>query len=41
MTPTDFLRDYPCLARTREIEALLTLIDDDAVFLLRNPSSAV
>jgi hypothetical protein len=40
MTPTDFMRDYPCLARTREIEALLTLIDD-AVFPLRNPSSAI
>ncbi len=40
MTPTQFMREYPSLARTRDIEALLALIDDDAVSLLRNPPSA-
>jgi hypothetical protein len=40
MTPTQFMREYLNRARTRDIEALLALIDDDAVFLLRNPPPA-
>jgi hypothetical protein len=36
MTPTEFMREYLNLARTRNIEALLALIDDDAVFLFSN-----
>ena len=36
MTPTEFIRDYPNLTRTRDIEALLGLVDDEAVFLLRS-----
>jgi hypothetical protein len=40
MTPTEFLREYPRLTRTRDIEALLALIDDDAVILSRNPPLA-
>ncbi|MGA9825677.1 MAG: nuclear transport factor 2 family protein, partial [Methylocystis sp.] len=39
MTPTEFMREYLNLARTRDIEALLALIDDDAVFLFSNQSS--
>ncbi len=41
MTPTEFMREYLNLARTRDIKALLALIDDDAAFPLRNPSPAV
>ena len=39
MTPTEFMREYLNLARTRDIKALLALIDDDAVFLFSNQSS--
>ena len=39
MTPTEFMREYLNLARTRDIEALLALIDDDVVFLFSNQSS--
>ncbi len=39
MTPTEFMREYLRLGQTRDIEALLALIDDDAVFLFSNQSS--
>jgi hypothetical protein len=41
MTPTEFMREYPSSARSRDMETLLALIDEDAVFPLRNPSPAV
>jgi ketosteroid isomerase-like protein len=39
MTPAEFMREYLNLARTRDIQALLALIDDNAVFLFSNQSS--
>jgi hypothetical protein len=41
MTPTEFMQEYLDVARTRDIEALLALIDDDAPILSRNPSPAI
>jgi ketosteroid isomerase-like protein len=39
MTPTEFMQEYMRVGRVRDIEALLALIDDDAVFLFSNQSS--
>jgi len=41
MTPTEFIREYEAAGGTRNLDALLALIADDAVFLFSNQTSHV